>query len=333
SVNTTLAMEAVPLVASGLVQSLGNAEIVAAPNAGGFGIPASMWSPNNICMSGGGGCSGIGSVTTCYVGDYLRGTPESELKTTCATSNACGCPAATALGSDFLSGHSGSLKREGIDILDRDGCVLDTNTGKCADGSSLPDISFYPGAGFDDPGDPADDSLFEWIFGVTYESDSTLSPINGTGNTLQNCAGPTNCAVYALTEDLGAETKTSCAGMNASTEGLIYVSGACSLSGTIGSPDKPVVLVVNDEVTVGGNLVFYGMLFVRSNNNSAELKGSGNPKIFGSIVVQGDVKLTGGVTLVYDDTSASGCSTPNCLSKTTKFARLPSSWLDSAAGF
>lgn len=325
SISKTTPMSAVPLVASGFIQGLGNAQVVAAPNGAGFGVPVSMWSPNNICLDGAGGCTGVGSIATCQLGEYLKATPLAELKTTCATvNNACGCPAISTTGSDFLSGHSGSVKREGIDILDVDG-----------GSGALPDIIFYPGAGKDDPTDPTDDSLFEWTFGVDYEA----AEADTTGATLQNCAGPTNCAEYALQEDLGAEFIT-CAELNSrgpDAEGLLYISDSsaatpCDLPDQIGRPDNPAIIVVNEAARLNSTIV-YGMLFIRSNNNSAQLRGNGQAKVFGAVVVEGNVTINGGIDIVYDDTAASGCTTTTCFPKTAKFARIAGSWLDSSTGF
>jgi hypothetical protein len=319
---------AVPLVASGLVQGLGNAEVVAAPNGGGYGIPASMWSPENICIGEGStGCTGVGSVTTCHRGEFLRNTPESQLQTTCATvNNACGCPSATSSGTDFLSGHSGAVKREGIDILDRDGGV-----------GGLPDITFYPGAGLDDVADLTDDSLFEWIFGVENEAESTRAPINGTGFTLTNCSPTPNCAINALEGELAAQEKT-CAELNAlgaAASGLYYITDSgfgseCALPAQVGSPGSPAIVVVNERARLNGTL-FYGMLFVRSDNKNAELRGNGNTKVFGAVVVEGKVDLAGNFSLIYVDTAVS--NSPNVLPPSAKFGRLPGSWLDDRSGF
>ncbi|WP_147653737.1 PilX N-terminal domain-containing pilus assembly protein [Vulcaniibacterium gelatinicum] len=310
---------AVPLIASGFVRGLGNAEIVASPNAGGYGVPGSIWSPNNVDIEVGAGCAGggggIGSVSTCHVGEYLRSTPREDLKTTCATSNnACGCPAVTATGSDYLSGHSGSVRREGLDVLDRD-----CNAG------SLPDITFFPREPYDNPNDPSDDSLFEYTFNVNYVV------AEGGTTVLSNCgtSGTQNCAAYALIEELGATVLSDCSSLGTGSSGIFYVTGNCDL-GNFGSPTGPVILVVDGNVSINGNVTFYGMLFARSNNNSAEVRGNGNVKIFGSMIVEGDVDLGGNIDIVYDDTSASSCTT--CFPASAKFGKVPGSWLDSRTG-
>jgi hypothetical protein len=310
-------MAAVPLIASGLVQGLGNAQIVAAPNAGGFGLAASMWSPNNIDIGSTGSCGGggVGSVSTCHIGEFLKSTPRSELKTTCATvNNACGCPSVTASGTDFLSGHSGATRREGLDILDRDG--------NCGD---VPDITFFPREPWDRPTDPTDDSVFEYIFGVDY----VVSEGSTTVNTNCGTTGTQNCADFAMLEDFGATQLANCSSLNTSSSGIFYVKGNCDVN-DIGSATSPVIVVVDGNVSINGNRTFFGMLFVRSNNDSAQVTGTGNFKIFGSLVIEGNINLTGSIDIVYDSTAAS--TNPNELPASARFGKVSGSWLDSRAG-
>ena len=318
----------VPVIGSGIVKGLGNAQIVTNPNAGGYGVPASIWSPNDVGIgSGAGGAcpapGGVGSVSTCQLGEYLQSTPASALKTTCVTvNNACGCPAISGSENNFLSGHSGGTKREGIDILDIDG----------GDGT-LPDITFFPGLDCNgnnksDLSDTTDDSLFEWIF-------NTGVVVNEGGNTVNaNCGtgGATNCASYVLEEELGAQVVT-CAALNtlgASASGLYYIKGTCDLPGQVGSPNNPAIVVLEGEAKVN-NTDFFGLLFVRSNNNSAVFKGVGNSKIIGSLVVEGDIDIAGTIDIIYDNTAVN--SDPNTLPSNAKFARVPGSWLDATEGF
>lgn len=320
--NASTATSAVPLVAAGLVQGLGNATIVASANAGGYGLPASIWSPLNVDIDASG--AGIGSVSTCHLGEYLGSVPVSDLKTTCAGSGntGCGCPAISASGTDFLSGHSQSVKREGIDVLDVDG-----QPGT----QPMPDIQFFPGVNasnvrMDSATDFTDDNLFEWIFGVDVTG--------GNGDTvLNNCgSGSTNCEVAALAT-MGAQTIANCSSLNSASSGIYYVTGTCSLPSQVGSPTNSAIVVVDDSVTVGSNAVFYGMLFVRSTTSptqTASLTGHGNPKIFGSLVVEGSVNLSGNLDLIYSDTGAA--SPGDAPSETTRFARVPGSWFDSRSG-
>lgn len=313
--NAYTATSAAPLVAAGVVSGLGNATIVAAPNAGGYGLPASVWSPRDVDVDASG--AGIGSISTCHLGEYLGTVPAANLKTTCAGSGStgCGCPAVSASGSDFLSGHSMSARRENVDILDVDGQP---------NGQPLPDIQFFPGKNalnvcMDDPAVATDDNLFEWIFGVDVNAASTCATV----------ANATTENTYL--DGLGANVIADCSSLNSSSNGLYRVTGSCSLPSQVGSATNSVVLLVNNSVTVGSNTVFFGMLFVRSVTNTATLTGNGNPKIFGSLVVEGTVNLNGNLDLIYVDTSAGLPGDP--LPDNTRFARLAGSWLDNAKGF
>lgn len=314
---------AMPLVAAGLVEGLGNATIVAAPNAGGTNVEGSIWSPQDVDVDATG--TGIGAVTTCHMGDYLGDVDVSELKTTCATTNDCGCDAGGASDS-FLSGHVGAVKVENTDILDIDG-----NNNINPD---YEDIQFFPGqkadgTQLDDATVDTDDSLFEWIFNkdVVPEGDVEV-PQNCT--TSASFGSVTDCAVAAL-EEMGAEPIATCADLDSDSDGLYYVLGACSLPTQVGSPDNNAIVVVNNAATVTSNSLFYGMLFIRSYNNSATFSGAGTPQIFGALVVEGDVNVSGNLTIVYTDTGAKQPGDP--LPESTRFGRLSGSWFDNRTSF
>jgi Tfp pilus assembly protein PilX len=355
SFSTSAFSSAVPLVASGIIKGLGNSQIVASPNAGGYGVAASMWSPNNIgfgtknanaCTDGSTpGAGGLGSSSTCHVEDYLFGTTvePNAIKTGCAAKGApCKCPSEDGR---YLSGHVGIDKAEGIDILDVDKIPLDPDYS--AGFGPLPDITFYPGSDckgnqMDGPSDALDDSLFEWTFGVDVVTEGTATTKNTT-SVRQTCssADPTglagnpgqDCAVYALTNDLGA-TSITCAALNtlgSAATGLYYVtdSTGCSFTSEIGSATQSVVVVVEQSVDIKDN--FFGLLFVRSKNNTADVRFNGNSKLFGAMVIEGDIDLTGTIDIVYEDVSVS--SDPFTFPKSAKFARVPGSWLDATTGF
>lgn len=335
---------AVPLIAAGSIEGLGNAEVVAAANGAGIGLPVSMWSscpvdieksvgqvyPTNCVAPPG---SGVGSVSTCNLGEFLKNTPEANLKTTCATSNpACGCPSFNTSNSDFLSGHSNSEERENIDILD-----VDNNAGL------LPDITFFPDRGLDDPTDSLDDNLFEWIFGeeVVAEGATTVS---SCGASLTNVVDTKLCAdVDALINTLGATVVSTCADLGTTSSGLYYVTGDCDLPPQVGTATESVMVVVDGDnqgaqgVRVSGNSIFYGMFFIRSRytmdngSNDVKLTGNGNVQFYGSVVVEGNVKVTGGIRIVYENSNTDSPGNP--LPASTRFARVPGSWLDGQSSF
>ncbi|UXI69683.1 hypothetical protein [Tahibacter amnicola] len=298
----------VPLVASGLVEGLGNAQIVTSANAGGWGVPASIWSPRDVDIEASSG-GGIGSVSTCHMGEYLQDTPRADLLTTCPNSNnACGCPA-----DDIISGHSARIKREGIDILDID-------NGKGA----LPDITYYPKEPYDDPNDPMDDSLFEWMFNKDVVNE-------GQTKVRQDCGTSANqdCAMAAL-ERMATLILNDCNSLNEKSTGLIWVKGDCDLPDVVGTPEEPVVLVVENAVRLSGNAVFFGMMFIRSSDGTATMDGAGNVKVFGSIVVEGNVNLRGGLDIVYAQEITDAINNSPAFNR---LGRLPGSWLDSRTAF
>lgn len=310
----------VPIVASGTVDGLGNAQIVGNPNAGGWGVPASIWSacpvdieegagqtPGPLCPAASGG--GIGSVITCHLGDYLNGIPVEQLLTTCATTNTCGC-------SEQLSGHSGSARSESIDILDRDN-----------NGGTLPDITYFPRYPYDNDTETLDDSLFEYIFA----QDVVPETLNTAGTpsspyVRQNCGPSSNqdCASFYLRGEAKL-VLANCSTLGPTSSGLIYVTGNCALPNTdVGSPESPLVLVVDGAMNPGnGN--FFGMLFVRSSTNSAQFTGNGNATFFGMVIVEGTVSVSGSVTFVYSQEIAEKI---NNSPDFTSFGRVPGTWLD-----
>ena len=342
-----VAASAVPLVASGSVEGLGNAQIVAAPNAGGFGLAASVWAPGDVDFEDSSG-GGVGSVSTCQLGGYLGhgAVNVDDMLTVCAGNGntGCGCPGPGD--PDFMSGHGGSVKVEGQDILDVDGGIGDND---------LPDITFFPGKGMDRSDDPSDDNLFEWIFGVPYAAEAGTDTCNednasncsednnasgSHANIDQDCGtdGDENCAVFALREELNFEfvTCTEINALGASADGMYYVEDSseaspCTLSGQIGSPDNSVIVVLNEE-TRANSLILFGMLFVRSDDGTAEFTGNGSAQVFGSIVVEGTVDISGGVDIVYYDW-AGKANDPDDPPPARAFGRVSGSWLDDDDGF
>ena len=330
TVSAPVPSAAVPLVASGIVKGLGNAQIVTSPNAGGYGIAASIWAPSEVDIgdttAGCASTSGIGSFLTCHLGDYLSGTPRENLLTACAgPGSPCGCPAMGGTGVDSLSGHSGVIKRESYDVLDMDG------------GCGGPDIQFFPLEPNDRPraafpadvADPADDSIFEYTFGVDYVVDEGSTVVN------ENCGtGTQNCAAFALLEEFGATQLPDCSSLDSDSSGMFYVTGDCTVE-SFGSPTNSVIVVVDGHVHLGnGDNAFYGILFARSNNAATadeRVSGTSNIKIFGALIVEGSVALAGQPHLIYQDISA-GSGAFGSIPPNVKFGRVAGSWLDNRVG-
>lgn len=337
SISTSLGGSAVPLVAAGTVKGLGTATIVAGPNGGGPGAEVSVWSPCPVKFTNGTetisttGCTapagGNGSVQTCQLDAFLNGTPKEQLKTTCASGNTCGCPNS---GAEFLSG-GGAMKVERQDIVDRDGGL-----GTDINGLAIPDIDFFPtsettipgGNSLDNNADALDDSMFEYLFSQDIMPEGATSVPSTCGP-----AGNENCALVALRDNLNATIVAGCGGFGPTSTGLYYVTGACTFPNNtnVGSATSSVVIVVNgDAGNVSFRNNFFGMLFIRSNNDAAQFSSNGG-RFFGSIVVEGEVDLTGNVYIVYDNTSTDTPGKP--LPANTRFAKVTGSWLDNNTGF
>ena len=60
------------------------------------------------------------------------------------------------------------------------------------------------------------------------------------------------------------------------------------------------------------------------------MKGNANGMVFGSIILEGGGKFNGTMDLVYDECDAGNPDSP--LAESTRFGRLPGSWLDSSSG-
>src|SRR5690606_16742998 len=185
---------------------------------------------------------------------------------------------------------------ENIDMLDIDGMSEGV----------LPDITYFPKEPLDDPADPFDDSLFEWIFAqdVVAEGD-----VNGS-QTCSDSDGGSDCAKAAL-DSLNPTILGSCAELNATSSGLYWSKAACDFPGeAIGSPNRPVIVVVEGNLRVNGNTQIYGMIFVRSSTNSAVFNGNGNIDIFGSAIVEGSVEKTNGsIRYIYSEQVAQSINT------------------------
>jgi hypothetical protein len=316
----------VPLVASGLITGLGNGSIVTSANAGGWGVPISIWSPENIDIEASGG-GGVGTFSTCHMQEFLGSTPRASLFTTCAgPGNPCGCPND---GNSLSGALGGSIRREIHDILDIDG-----GTG------AVPDVTYYPShrtatatvdgvsqvIQLDNQANTLDDSLFEWIFNQDVV-DGTGAATGAQPDVRSDCGdGTEDCAHVAL-RNLQAVERPDCDGLSAASTGLFWITGACDLPAQVGSPQAPAVVVVENAATVRSNTVFYGMLFVRSSTNNATFGGNGGADIFGSVVVEGNVTVNGGLTIIYAQEITEAINNSPVF---TRFGRVPGTWLDEA---
>ncbi|MGB4584741.1 MAG: PilX N-terminal domain-containing pilus assembly protein [Rhodoferax sp.] len=91
-----------------------------------------------------------------------------------------------------------------------------------------------------------------------------------------------------------------------------------NLPGTIGSRERPVVLVVNGNWDAGGNTTIYGIVYVRG-----DIALAGNITVYGGVTVEGGVSGTGSLDIIYDP-----LVTSNAATGTGKPGLIPGGWRD-----
>lgn len=254
------ASPAAPLIAAGVVDGLGNAQIIPNPDAAGAGIPVSVWSDSNVDIDDSGG--GTGSFATCQLGEWLASEPpttaeetQDRLNGVCDT---CSCNKLD-FGYGMISGHKGGTKWEGEDILDVDGNLSEATP-------KVRDSKYFP------------DDLFAYIFGVE----------SGT-------------AEQQFLETYATRI-TDCATLTPASGGLYWYTGGgtCSMS-SAGTLQRPVVLVSDSPVRFSANSEYFGIVFVRQEAGTGDLfTANGGGQIYGSVILEGDAKLTGTPTIVYN---------------------------------
>jgi hypothetical protein len=299
-----------PVMAAGTITGLGNSTIVGNPNAGGFGVPLSIWARNNFDGSG-------GSWQTCQLEEYLRsdlsGVVMEGKNKDVATCEDCDCTVGNR-----LSGSN--LPVEGVDILDS----TDADGGKAKAGTNY----YFPC------------DMFEYVLGTPARTDTDG---DGVCETLKTDAGVPGVADVIEWLTANAQIQT-CAQLGPDSAGVIWVQTACTggnaLSGRIGSPDNPVILVVDGSLKLNTSVEFFGVAFLRytgtnfpgcisTGSGCPELEpGGGGAKIYGSLVMEGGGKINGTVDIVYlpQLVQAFNNSPGN-----NRFAGLPGSWSDRVA--
>ncbi len=333
----------VPLVASGNVTGLGNAEIVTNPNGGGTGIPLSIWSNGCIHVTAADGCGNSNaSFATCQPDEFFQtggsntgvcsapssGAPcQYEGSTTCkGGGSGCSCSAIagivgnnrTPYGLGALSGHYGTNTVAGVDILGGPGTA-----------GILPPVQFFPLTPNNKPPNILDNSLFEYVF-ATHVADSNSVLLPGTNDPT------TDAATEFLRETFTAIP--NCSGLGPSSKGFVFTPKgvSCSLPGTqIGSPLLPLTLVVQGDFNFGSQTTYFGIIFVRSPASTGQpvtpspgdykVTANGSPQLYGAMVVEGDPTITGSPQLIYDkNTLQNVINSPS----NSRQGVLPGSWSD-----
>lgn len=121
---------------------------------------------------------------------------------------------------------------------------------------------------------------------------------------------------------------SSCDGLGVNSTGVFWVTGECEITGNdleVGSRTKPVILIVDGDIRLGGGSHIWGLLY--EFNPSATIQISGTFNMHGAMVSEANIDGVAGGTFnsIYDPdvqvalTSSSGF---------TKYAPYPGSWTD-----
>lgn len=217
-------------------------------------------------------------------------------------------------------------------MLDRDG--TDTGVLKPTDAVLSPTYEF-----------PCD--LFSFVFGIQARSNEVSTDSYSDDPPLcetlvdSNADGVTDVVDYLTTN---FEIIPDCSNLEAlaAEGGFFWAQNNCSLqNGVIGTPEKPVVLVVdsvgNNKGFKNNGAVVYGLIFVRDPaavydpayaggaGSAVYEAGGGGGVVYGAIVIEGPGTLNGGLKVI---------SSPGILQaiiespKNIKLAKVPDSWND-----
>jgi len=155
------------------------------------------------------------------------------------------------------------------------------------------------------PDDSFPDDVFKFLFGVDYEDYDQVK-----SNAIQ---------------------ASGCGGLNTSSSGLIWVTGACSISTSVGSFDAPVLIVVQDgavSITCGGEI--FGMLFVFSSSGysatATNVHLAGGTTFYGAIMTNTKIDLGNGTYKMRFDKNALENIQRNPSGRA--LSRVPGSWTD-----
>lgn len=135
---------------------------------------------------------------------------------------------------------------------------------------------------------------------------------------------------YQSVKDM-AQVVSGCSSLNASSSGLIWVTGDCDPSGVIGSTANPVMLIVEGSANFAAGDEIYGLLYMfdsDSPSNTRDLRTAGTAHMHGAIITHDSnvsLDLQGTFIIEYDEDVLKNLkNSPS----TRALARIPGSWSD-----
>jgi hypothetical protein len=341
-----------PITASGSAGVTGTLQIVTNPNAGGPGVPVSVWNRLNITKTG--------TTNTCYADEFFRYTQGSAnpvpyqgtIRCDDCRCDANGAPATLSYD------NSGNLQAEGIDILDVEGDSRDRGTGTNynvrSDQYSYPTCEFPP-------------DLFRFVFGVRAWNDTNNDCFGETklANVVyQNpdsgatgSVGPDEAHLYANADKIipadpsnpsplirASQLGTAALLSSSATAGLIWCQANCDIGSNVqvGTPEAPVILVLDRPGTGAVRIqgVVFGMIFIRETGttmnpatgssgtgacpSNCSLQMNAGAAIYGALVLQGQMNVNGTSAVIHDATVLRTIAE----NEGTTPATLPGAWND-----
>lgn len=342
-----------PITTAGSAGVTGTLQVVTNPNAGGPGVPVSVWTRVDVQKTG--------TTNTCYADEFFRYTKggvtpalyQGTIRCDDCQCDANGAP--TTLSFD----NSGNLQEEGIDILDvEDGTNSSTgyhagghegaNYNVRADSVSYPTCEFPP-------------DLFYYIFGQKTWEDTDADCFGETkrpsvayvnpDNNVSATVGPDEAWLYKNADKIIAKAanvgllKTGQAGTTAllsasSSTGIIWCQENCNINSgvQVGTPNAPVILVLDAPVSIQGTI--FGFVYIRDPGSALDpdtgsslsggcpsncaLQMNAGAAIYGAMVIQGQMKANGTSAVIYDATVLGNIGGSNNLI----YATLPGAWSD-----
>jgi Tfp pilus assembly protein PilX len=152
------------------------------------------------------------------------------------------------------------------------------------------------------------------------DADPTLSNLTNA-QMFTNYFGVTDVAAYQATIATMPNMTDSTAGsLSGVMSQSIVVTGdlTSNMNFTIGSRDRPVVLIINGNWRGAGNTTIYGIVFITGDVNL-----SGGKTIYGGAAIEGSVSGTGSLDVIYDPLVAS-----NAANHVGKPGLIPGTWRD-----
>ena len=344
-----------PITTSGTADVTGGLEIVTNPNAGGTGVPVSVWTRHDVDKHG--------TPNTCYADEFFRYTQGNHTPSIYDGDIRCDDCRCDANGSpETLSFDASGINRcatptadcEGIDVLDVDAGTNSTagyNTGghEGANYNVRSDAQSFPICEF-----PPD--LFRFTFGVSawQDNDNDCFAETRMANVIyQNpdntaaiaSVGPDEAYLYKIADKIiptdanrplvrVSQLGTSALLDSSASHGVIWCQQDCDI-GTVqvGTPSNPVVLILDGPVRIQG--VIFGFVFIRDSGSPLDpdtgtstggemLQMNAGTAIYGGLVIQGQIKVNGTSAVIYDGNVLKGIVEDGGM----VYSTLPGAWTD-----